>query len=322
MTLTADPLFDERRIHRPSVVAIGGGHGLASSLRASLAFADSLTGVVSVADDGGSSGRIRRELGLPAPGDLRRCLSALASEDSLLAKSLEHRFDRGALEGHAVGNLLIAGLASAGGDFAAAIREVARLIGAVGTILPATVEPVTLIADSDDGPLVGQVTIERATGIRNLRFEQAAPGAPMEAVHAIREADLVLIGPGSLFTSVLAAAVVPEIKQAISETTAHRLFVANVANDRAEARGFDLPEHVEAIRDHEIVIDGVVAPIGTHRVDEVAAMDPSLSVRIADVAADDGWQHDPVKLGAVLADVHRTRERRSSHNHGSTTHHA
>ncbi len=299
-------------MHRPSVVAIGGGHGLASSLRASLAFADRLTGIVSVADDGGSSGRLRRELGLPAPGDLRRCLSALASEDSLLAKSLEHRFDRGALEGHAVGNLLIAGLASAGGDFAAAVQEVARLVGAVGTMLPATVEPVTLVADSDDGDLVGQVTIERATGIANLRFEQDDPRAPEEAVQAIREADLVLIGPGSLFTSVLAAAVVPEIKHAIATTSAHRIFVANVANDRAEARGFDLPEHVEAIRDHGIVIDGVVAPLGTHRVDEVARITPNLSVRIAEVSASDGWQHDPVKLGAVLADVHRSRERRRS----------
>ncbi len=294
------------------MVAIGGGHGLASSLRASLAFADQLTGVVSVADDGGSSGRLRRELGLPAPGDLRRCLSALASEDSLLAKSLEHRFDRGALEGHAVGNLLIAGLAGAGGDFAAAINEVARLVGAVGTILPATLEPVTLVADSDGGELVGQVTIERATGIRNLRFEQTAPETPAEAVEAIRNADLVVIGPGSLFTSVLAAAVVPEIKQAIADTSAHRVFVANVANDRAEARGFDLPEHVEAIRDHGIAIDSIVAPLNTHRVDEVGALDSSLDVRVAEVAAADGWQHDPVKLGAVLADLHRRRERRQN----------
>lgn len=317
MTLTADQL-DDRRIHRPAVVAIGGGHGLASSLRASLAFADELTGVVSVADDGGSSGRLRRELGLPAPGDLRRCLSALASEDSLLAQSLEHRFDRGALEGHAVGNLLIAGLASAGGDFAAAVQEVARLVGAVGTMLPATVAPVTLVADSDNGELVGQVTIERATGITNLRFEQEQPEAPAEAVEAILSADLVVIGPGSLFTSVLAAAVVPQIKQAISETKAHRVFVANVANDRAEARGFDLPEHVEAIRDHGIAIDAVVAPINTHRVDEVESLLPNLSVRVARVAADDGWQHDPVKLGAVLAGMHRERERRRSGTDSAT----
>lgn len=321
MTLTADSL-EERRVHRPSVVAIGGGHGLASSLRAALAFADQLTGVVSVADDGGSSGRLRRELGLPAPGDLRRCLSALASEDSLLAKSLEHRFDRGALEGHAVGNLLIAGLASAGGDFAAAVQEVARLVGAVGTMLPATVEPVTLVADSDDGELVGQVTIERATGIKNLRFENDDPQAPPEAVEAIRQADLVLIGPGSLFTSVLAAAVVPEIKKAIADTSAHRVFVANVANDRAEARGFDLPEHVEAIRDHGIAIDAIVAPLNTHRVDDVARLLPNLGVRIAEVSADDGWQHDPVKLGSVLADMHRQRERRQAEGAAGLRRHA
>ncbi len=287
----------------PRVVALGGGHGLASSLRAARGFAGELVGVVSVADDGGSSGRLRRELGLPAPGDLRRCLSALASDDSLLARSLEHRFDKGPLEGHPVGNLLIAGLASASGDFAGAISEVARLIGAAGTIHPATVDPVTLVADSDEGRLAGQVTIERATGIRNLRFEQRSPNTPREAVQSILDADLVIVGPGSLFTSVLAAAVVPEIKSALLHTKAKRVFVANIANDRAEARGFDLPEHVEALSQHGVGLDAVIAPPGTYRVDDVQRVAPGVIVRTADVAGGDGWEHDPDKLGAVLEAV-------------------
>lgn len=289
----------------PRVVAIGGGHGLASSLRACRSFAGELVGVVSVADDGGSSGRIRRELGMPAPGDLRRCLSALASDDSLLARSLEHRFDQGDLEGHPLGNLLIAGLTSASGDFAAAISEVARLIGAVGTLHPATLDPVTLVADSDDGPLVGQVTIERATGIRNLRFEQTQPNTPRAAVQAIIDADLVVIGPGSLFTSVLAATVVPEIKAALLHTNARRVFIANIANDRAEARGFDLPEHVEALCQHGIGLDAVIATPGTFRIDDVERVAPGILVRVADVGGDDGWEHDPLKLGAVLAQLYR-----------------
>ncbi len=289
----------------PRVVAIGGGHGLASSLRASKGFADQLVGIVSVADDGGSSGRLRRELGLPAPGDLRRCLSALASEKSLLAQSLEHRFAQGPLEGHPIGNLLIAGLADACGDFGAAISEVARLVGAVGTIHPATLDPVTLVADSDDGTLVGQVTIERATGIRNLRFEQLNPRTPREAVQAILDADLVIIGPGSLFTSVLVAAVTPEIKSALLHTRARRVFIANVANDRAEARGFDLPEHVETLSQHGIGLDAVIASPGTFRVDDVERVAPGVVVRTADVAGDDGWEHDPIKLGAVLAQLYR-----------------
>lgn len=283
------------------VVAIGGGHGLASSLRAARTYADEISGIVSVADDGGSSGRLRRELGLPAPGDLRRCLSALASEDSLLARSLEHRFDRGPLEGHPVGNLLIAGLASASGDFRAAIDEVARLVGATGTIHPATLDAVTLAADSEDGPIKGQVTIERAAGIERLRFDPPNPMAPPEAVEAIMDADQVIIGPGSLFTSVLAAAIVPRIRVALLHTTAQRVFVANVANDKGEARGFDLPEHVEAMSAHGISIDAVIAVPGTHRVEDVRRVAPGVDLVSADVAGADGWGHDPAKLGAVLA---------------------
>lgn len=256
---------------------------------------------MSVGDDGGSSGRLRRELGLPAPGDLRRCLSALAADDSLLASSLEHRFDKGPLDGHPVGNLLIAGLTSACGDFSAAIEEVARLVNAAGRVYPATLEPVTLLADSDAGPLRGQVTLERATGIRNLRFDPPDPTAPRPAVEAILGADQVVIGPGSLFTSVLAAAVVPEIRAALLHTRAQRVFVANVANDKAEARGFDLPEHVEALSLHGVTLDAVIAVPGTHRVAEVERVAPGAEVITAEVAGDDGWGHDPKRLGAELA---------------------
>jgi uncharacterized cofD-like protein len=280
----------------PRVVALGGGHGLASSLRAARTYASELVGIVSVADDGGSSGRIRRELGLPAPGDLRRCLSALTGEDSLLAQSLEHRFDRGPLEGHPLGNLLIAGLASASGDFEAAINEVARLIGADGTIYPATRGSVTLLADADEGSLCGQVTIERGSNIRNLRFDPPNPASPERAVQAVMDADQVLIGPGSLYTSVLAAAVVPAVRAALLHTTAQRVFIANVANDRAEARGFDLPEHVETLAQHGVTADVVVANTGTFRVEEVG-----VQVCVADVADADGWGHDSKKLGSVLA---------------------
>ncbi len=279
----------------PRVVALGGGHGLAASLRAARSYAGAIAGIVSVADDGGSSGKIRRDLGLPAPGDLRRCLSALASEDSLLARSLEHRFDRGELEGHPIGNLLIAGLANATGDFEAAIAEVARLVGASGTIHPATLGSVTLLADSDSGPLRGQVTIERAANIRNLRFEPPNPRAPKAAIQAILDADQVIIGPGSLFTSVLAVAVVPDLRTALLHTKAQRVFVANIANDKGARRGFDLPEHVETLRQHGVTADVVIAQHGTPRADQVG-----VPVTLADVAGSDGWSHDPARLGSAL----------------------
>lgn len=280
----------------PTVVALGGGHGLAASLRAGRTYAGELVGIVSVADDGGSSGRLRRELGLPAPGDLRRCLTALARDDSLLARSLEHRFESGALEGHPVGNLLIAGLASAGGDFEAAINEVARLVGAVGRIYPATRGPVTLMADSDEGPLYGQVTIERGANIRRLRLDCVDPPVPDAAIDAILAADQVILGPGSLFTSVLAPVIVPRINRALAETDAQLVFVANVANDRGAARGFDLPEHVSALIACDVVPDVVVAQSRTHRADEL-----SLPVVTGELAAEDGWGHDPQKLGVILA---------------------
>ncbi len=261
-----------------------------------------------MADDGGSSGRLRRELGLPAPGDLRRCLSALASDDTLLARSLEYRFDNGPLDGHPLGNLLIAGLASAGGDFQAAIAEVARLIGAVGTIHPATLESVTLTAESDVGPITGQVTIERATGIRDLSFVPAEPAASPAAVAAILDADQIVVGPGSLFTSVLATAVVPAIRDALETTEGQRVFVANVANDRAEARGFDLDAHLRALDQHQVPVDLVVASVPQEQLgepgDRLTGEVVGRPVVYADLAADDGWGHRPEALAAVLSDLH------------------
>jgi uncharacterized cofD-like protein len=278
------------------VVALGGGHGLAATLEAARTYAGSLSGIVSVGDDGGSSGRLRTELRVAPPGDLRRCLSALATEDSLLARSLEHRFDEGTLRGHPIGNLLLTGLAMAAGDLQSAIDEVGRLIGAAGRIFPATEVPVTLIADSDGGTLAGQVTIERASGIRNLRFDPADPPASPGAVDALRGADQIVIGPGSLYTSVLATAVVPGIRCALNETAGSRVFVANVANAKGDARGFGLAEHLEALAAHDVPIDVVVAT-------PASLGDRPLPIPVveAPVASDDGWSHDPTRLGAVLA---------------------
>ena len=275
------------------IVALGGGHGLAAALRAARLVSDDVVGIVSVADDGGSSGRLRAELGVPALGDIRRCLSAVAAEDSLLARSLEHRFDQGALYGHPIGNLLLAGLTVASGDLEAAVAEVARLVGAEGRILPATSSPVTLVADSDNGTLLGQVTIEDATQIRNLRFNPSRPPASVAAVEAISTADLVVIGPGSLFTSVLACAVVPGLTEAIAATSARRVFVSNIATDRAEARDFDLAAHVGALLDHGVEVDVVLAPLGSGAVDGAARGIPVVE---AALAADDGWHHDPKRL--------------------------
>ncbi len=290
----------------PAIVALGGGHGLAATLRAAREYAGSITGIVSVGDDGGSSGRLRAEFGVAPPGDLRRCLSALADGESLLARSLEHRFSDGTLTGHPIGNLLLIGLAIATGDLQAAVDEVGRLVGAVGRVFPASEVPVTLIADSDQGTLAGQVTIERASGIHNLRFDPSNARSPADAIKAVVDADQIVIGPGSLFTSVLACALMPDIRSALAETTAQRVFVANVANEKGDARGFGLREHVEALIDHGLTVDVVLAN------DTTAAAQPATSGRppivTADVAAEDGWSHDTAKLGTVLGRLfHRNR---------------
>ncbi len=271
---------------------------MAATLRAGRHYAGSLSGIVSVGDDGGSSGVLRSELRVAPPGDLRRCLSALATSDSLLTRSLEHRFTEGSLQGHPVGNLLLTGLTMACGDLQAAIDEVGRVVGAVGRIFPATEIPVTLLADSDEGTLAGQVKIERAAGIRDLRFDPSDPPASAEAVEVVRTADQIVIGPGSLFTSVLATAVVPAIREALASSSGQRVFVANIANEKADARGFGLTEHIEALFDHGVSIDVVVAP------PDAAPAEPDATRLVeADVAADDGWSHDPKRLGAVLAEL-------------------
>lgn len=299
---------DRFRVLAPRVVALGGGHGLAASLQAAQTFASNIVGVVSVADDGGSSGRIRRELGLPAPGDLRRCLSALASDDSLIARSLEHRFESGSLEGHPLGNLLLAGLAEAGGDFQQAISEVARLIGAVGTIYPATNGPVTLVANTAAGQIRGQVTIEGSSDISDLRFDPAEPTAPAAAVEAILGADQIIIGPGSLFTSVLACVLVPDILTALQSASGQRVFVANVANDRAEARGFDLAAHVDTLNSYGIPVDVVLADGPLDDIDGPMDRIGSLPLVHTPMAADDGWGHRPDRLGRSLGSLYAQKD--------------
>lgn len=283
------------------MVALGGGHGLAASLRAARTYAGALTGIVSVGDDGGSSGRLRAELGIAAPGDVRRCISALATNDRLLTRSLEYRFADGALTGHPIGNLVLTGLALASGDFQQAIDELLAVVEAEGALYPATTVPVKLLADSDEGTITGQVTIERATNIRDLRFDPPSPPVDADAVAAVERADQIVIGPGSLFTSVLATAVVPGIRAGLAATRAQRVFVANVANEKGLARGFDLAAHVEALGQHEIEIDVVVADRAT----SVDGVDQE--VHQADIAAADGWGHDPLRLGSALLDVYCAR---------------
>ncbi len=282
----------------PRVVALGGGHGLAASLRAIRTYASEITAVVSVADDGGSSGRLRDELGIPAPGDLRKCLVALGDADSIWTQALEHRFDAGQLSGHPLGNLMIAGLTGATGDFTVALHEVGRLIGAVGRVLPATITPVVLKAEVSGREIEGQVKVAQSDHIATVSLVPADALTPMEVPEALAAADQIVIGPGSLFTSVLAAAIVPDVKAALAATSAQRVYVCNLLPQVPETSGFDVAAHVEALNAHGVVVDIVLCDPRA-----MALGVPTGRVVERDLARPNGLAHDPMLLAKALAEL-------------------
>lgn len=287
------------------VVAIGGGHGLASTLRAVKRYASDITAIVSVADDGGSSGRLRQALGIPAPGDLRRCLVALAGEGTLWAETFEHRFGAGELDGHAVGNLVIAGLAATTADFETALAEAGRLLQITGRVLPATCDPVVLKAavldaEGEPGEVHGQVAVGNTRRIVAVSHVPGDPEAPPAALDAIAHADQLVIGPGSLFTSVLAAAAVPAIRDAIAKSPARRVYVCNLREQHPETTGYDVCAHVDALVAHGVEVDVVLAD------DEGLATgsdDPSIPIIRRPLANAGRSAHDPARLATALTDL-------------------
>jgi uncharacterized cofD-like protein len=288
-------------ITEPRVVALGGGHGLAATLAAARRYAGEVTAIVSVADDGGSSGRLRRALGTLPPGDLRKCLVALGDSDRLWTRAFEHRFAEGELEGHALGNLVISGLAEVTGDFLAALTEAGRLVGAVGEVLPATCVPVVLKAQAPDGEDVeGQVAIGRAGPVSRVSVVPADPEVHVRALDALARADQVVIGPGSLFTSVLAVVAVPALREALARTRARVVYVCNLRPQLPETQGFDVAAHVEALVAHGVEVDAVVCDTAA-----LALGKPGPPVVDRRLARGDGLAHDPARLAAVLEDLVR-----------------
>jgi uncharacterized cofD-like protein len=289
----------------PAVVALGGGHGLAVALRAVRRYAGSITAVVSMADDGGSSGRLRRDLGVPPPGDLRKCLVALADDQGPWRDVFEHRFAGGDLEGHALGNLVLAGLIESMGDLVAALDEARELLHAVGRVLPATTDAVVLKADVDGGAVEGQVAVMN-TDARIRRVElvpRDAPACP-DAVVAIEHADQVVLAPGSLYTSVVPVLCVPQIRRAVADTQAPVVQVANLRAQVPETAGLDATDHLRAVVEH----GGRVGTFLYQRSGELEADDDAVRALGAtpvgaDVARPDHHAHDPERLAAALSAV-------------------
>lgn len=304
-------------------MALGGGHGLAASLQALRQVTERLTAVVTVADDGGSSGRLRKEFGVLPPGDLRRALAALCDDDQwgrTWAEVLQHRFaSDGELAGHAVGNLLIVALWERLGDAVDGLDWVARLLGARGRVLPMSAVPLEITAEvaglDPDDPLAvqevrGQAQVASTTGrVHSVALVPPNPPACPEAVQAIAEADGIVLGPGSWFTSVLVHLLVPELAAALRETSARRVLTLNLSPQVGETRGFSPERHLEVLAAHApgLRVDVVVADdafVADQSALASAAAALGADLVMADVARDDGSpRHDPARLARVYAKV-------------------
>jgi uncharacterized cofD-like protein len=286
----------------PAVVALGGGHGLSVVLRAARQYAGTITGIVSVADDGGSSGRLRRDFGVPAPGDLRRCLVALAGSDTVWRDAFEHRFGGGELGGHALGNLVIVGLTETLGDFTAALDEAGRLLDAVGRVLPATTDPVVMKADIEGEAVEGQVAVQNSAGRkRRVEIVPSDAAAPPDAVAAIVAADQVILAPGSLYTSLLPVLCVRDLRAAIADASGRVVQIANLRPQLPETAGLDATDHLRAVREHGSRVDRFLyEAAGSLAADETVIRAWGVEPAAADVARDDGLVHDPGKLAAAL----------------------
>ncbi|GAB2466898.1 gluconeogenesis factor YvcK family protein [Jatrophihabitans fulvus] len=307
-------------------VALGGGHGLHATLSALRLLTDDLTAIVTVADDGGSSGRIRRELKVLPPGDLRMALAALAGSDpehAAWAELLQHRIGgTGVLAGHPVGNLMLTGLLERDGDAVAALRRLASLVGAVGRVLPMSPAPLDLVAQADrfdpDDPdrtrtIRGQVSIASTPGrVRSISL--LPPGAPAcaDAVDAVREADLVTLGPGSWFTSVIPHLLLRELGRTIATTRARLVVVLNLVPQLGETDAYEPHELLDLLQRHAEPFGGL--PVHTVLADEDSVLDRQNLTRavhaagarlvVSRLAADDSAErHDPLRLSQALHDV-------------------
>lgn len=254
----------------PKIVALGGGSGLSNLLRGLRRYTSNLTAVVAVSDNGGSSGRLREAYDMPAPGDLTDCLAALSDNESELARLLQFRFARGAdLGGHTFGNLLIATLTEMEGDFGQALRVINRLLNLSGSVYPATAQAVNLVVTKKGGAVVrGEKQVREVPGaVETLSIEPAAPAGLPEVQRALLDADLVVLGPGSLFSSTLPPLLVPSIRDALNESSAKLVYVANIMTEVGETDGYDAFMHLAALEKHGVRLPDV-AVVNSTPIDE------------------------------------------------------
>ncbi len=246
-----DKLLAHRRLNKgPKIVVLGGGTGLSTLLRGLKQYSNNITAIVTVADDGGSSGRLRREIGVLPPGDIRNCIAALADEEKLLTELFQYRFEAGdGLVGHSFGNLFLTAMSEITGDLEQAVAASSQVLAIRGTVLPATLSDVSLWAEMEDGRVItGESNIPKAQGkIKQIGCNPPNPPALPSAIAAIKEADYIIIGPGSLYTSIIPNLLVSEICHAIAKAQVPRIYICNIMTQPGETEGYTVAEHIRAI---------------------------------------------------------------------------
>lgn len=325
-----EKIVDTLRSHRlrekgPRIVVIGGGHGQATLLRGLKAYTYNLTAVVTVADDGGSSGVLRREMGILPPGDLRNCLAALSDDEALLGQLFQYRFADGGLQGHSFGNLFISSLAEITGSFEQAVAESGKVMAVHGQVLPATLHDVTLQADvmlphsTGETRIQGESRIPSSSGkIRRVWLEPNNPPAFPKVIQAILNADVIVIGPGSLFTSILPSLLVPDLAQAVRASRGMKLFVCNIATQPGETDGMTCDDHIRVIEEHlgrglfdlAIVNDNFAGqlPEGVEWVKLVHRLTRKFKMYPADLV-DSSWpaRHDSQKIARIILELYQEK---------------
>ena len=315
-----DAIYTRRyRGRGPRIVVIGGGTGLSVLLRGLKEHSDNLTAIVTVADDGGSSGRLRRDMGVLPPGDFRNCLVAMSDAESLVQELFQYRFDQGdGLEGHSFGNLFIAAMTNVTGSFEKALYESSRVLAVRGQILPASVINLSLAAHLFDGSVVhGESKITQFEGgIEQVFIEPASAEAYAPSIDAIKNAQLIVIGPGSLYTSILPNLLVNGIANAIKDSRAKKIYVCNIATQKGETDGYSVSDHVEALHKHTFskIADYVLAnhekiALDERFLGEGVVLDDVTIDGISVVSEDlvdvnHPVRHDPNKLGRVIMDIY------------------
>ena len=320
----ARTIYNRRSLERgPHIVAIGGGTGLSVLLSGLKTYTDNITAIVTVADDGGSSGRLRRELGVMPPGDFRNCLVALSDDESLVAELFQYRFDQGeGLEGHSFGNLFIAAMTGVTGSFEQALLESSKVLAVHGRIIPATWSHIDLTARLSDGTHVhGESNIAvRGGSIDEVHIEPSDIQANPEAIDAIAQADLILVGPGSLYTSIMPNLLVPGVMQALEASSAQTIYLCNVATEDGETGGFTMADHVRALQRHTFptIANSVIAnenlsepgaQFNSRAVPPSGGELPDVRVITADlIDPEHPLRHDAERLARVVIDVYHGRQ--------------